>query len=62
MSGTDKMNITEYQRFKVFLEKACGILLGDGKQYLIDSPLTRLFREEKIASMAELLSLIESPS
>jgi chemotaxis protein methyltransferase CheR len=62
MSGTDKMNITEYQRFKVFLEKACGILLGDGKQYLIESRLTRLFREEKIASMAELLSLIESPS
>jgi chemotaxis protein methyltransferase CheR len=62
MSGTDKGNLTEYPRFKAFLEKACGILLGDGKQYLIDSRLTRLFREEKIASMAELLSLIESPS
>lgn len=61
MSGMDKRNLTEYQRFKTFLEKACGILLGDGKQYLIDSRLTRLFREEKISSMAELLSLIESP-
>jgi chemotaxis protein methyltransferase CheR len=62
MSGTDKKNLMEYQRFKVFLEKACGILLGDGKQYLVDSRLTRLFREENIASMAELLPLIESHS
>ncbi|WP_438971433.1 CheR family methyltransferase [Methylophaga sp.] len=49
----------DYQRFKTFLEHACGIILGEGKQYLIASRLTRLMREEDIASLAELMALIE---
>ncbi len=56
------MTSVEYQRFKTFLEQTCGILLGDGKQYLIDSRLARLLRMEKIASITALLSRIEQPS
>ena len=56
---TDKISPTEYERFKHFLEQACGITLGDGKQYLIVSRLTRLLRDEKIASFTELLTAIE---
>jgi len=53
------MTTVEYQQFQAFLEQTCGILLGEGKQYLIDSRLARLLRTEKIASITVLLSLIE---
>ncbi|MBE0439361.1 MAG: protein-glutamate O-methyltransferase CheR [Gammaproteobacteria bacterium] len=50
---------SDYDRFKLFLEQACGIILGNGKEYLIASRLTKLLRDEKIASVAELLTAIE---
>lgn len=50
---------SDYQRFKTFLEQACGILLGEGKQYLIASRLTRLLRDEDIASLSALMKAIE---
>jgi len=49
----------EYKKFSNFLEKACGITLGDGKEYLITSRLRKLLRDEKIASVAELLTALE---
>jgi len=49
----------EYDQFKLFLEQACGIVLGEGKQYLITSRLTRLLRDEEMASIAELLTAIQ---
>lgn len=53
-------NITpeDYKKFKDFLEKSCGITLGEGKQYLIASRLNKLLRDEKIASVSELLEAI----
>ncbi|MFJ2531833.1 hypothetical protein ACIOVE_26605, partial [Pseudomonas helmanticensis] len=29
----------DFEQFRVFLEKACGILLGENKQYLVSSRL-----------------------
>lgn len=52
----------EYDQFKLFLEQACGIVLGEGKQYLIASRLTRLLRDEGMATIAELLSAIHRNS
>lgn len=49
----------DYDRFKLFLEQACGILLGEGKQYLITSRLTKLLRDENISSVSALLHAIE---
>jgi len=49
----------DYDRFKLFLEQACGILLGEGKQYLITSRLTKLLRDENIPSVSALLQAIE---
>jgi chemotaxis protein methyltransferase CheR len=40
MSDANKISADEYQQFKSFLEETCGILLGEGKQYLIVSRLT----------------------
>jgi chemotaxis protein methyltransferase CheR len=33
LQGND-ISQTDYERFRLFLEQACGIVLGDGKQYL----------------------------
>lgn len=52
----------DYDRFKLFLERSCGILLGDGKQYLITSRLTKLLRQENMASFSELVAAIERGS
>jgi len=52
----------EYDQFKLFLEQACGIVLGEGKQYLITSRLTRLIRDEGMASIAELLAAVQRNS
>jgi len=49
----------DYEHFKTFLEDACGILLGEGKQYLIVSRLTKLLREENIATVTELLAALK---
>lgn len=49
----------DYNRFKLFLEQASGILLGEGKQYLISSRLTKLLRDENIPSVSLLLQAIE---
>ena len=49
----------EYKKFKNFLENACGITLGEGKQYLITSRLARLLRTERISSVSELLAALQ---
>jgi chemotaxis protein methyltransferase CheR len=44
-----------YEEFRAFLEKACGIVLGDNKQYLVTSRLSRLMAEQGIANLNELV-------
>ncbi len=60
MSDTLTITAKDYERFKLFLEKACGIILGNGKEYLITSRLTKILRNENIGSLDLLLNLIES--
>jgi len=59
MLQTLDVSQADYERFKKFLEEACGILLGEGKQYLIVSRLTRLLRDEEIANVTDLLHALE---
>ena len=49
----------EYDAFRGFLEEASGILLGDGKQYLVSSRLNRLLEEHKLAGFGELLERLQ---
>lgn len=53
------INEHDYQQFRRFLERACGIVLGEGKQYLITSRLTRLMRDENIDSIEALLKALQ---
>jgi chemotaxis protein methyltransferase CheR len=51
----------DYEAFKDFLQRACGILLGNGKEYLVSSRLSSVMKEAGIASLGELLKQIKSP-
>ncbi|MBU2873939.1 CheR family methyltransferase [Marinobacter salexigens] len=49
----------EYEAFKSFLQDACGILLGDNKQYLVKSRLRRILEENNLNSLGELLERLK---
>ncbi len=57
MSTTEKQTLSpgEYQDFQEFLQEACGIQLGAGKEYLVSSRLGNLMRHYAIPSVSELL-------
>ena len=50
----------DFQVFREFLEKACGIVLGDNKQYLVASRLNRLLEQQGIQSLGELVTRIQT--
>ncbi len=49
----------EYRDFRSFLEKACGIVLGENKQYLVSSRLSRVMHEFDLKSFGELVAAIK---
>jgi len=50
---------TEYQSFSTFLEEACGITLGENKQYLIASRLQKLMDSVDIANLGDLVARLQ---
>ena len=50
----------DYQNFRVFLEQACGIVLGEHKHYLVSSRLRHLLSEYSIPSVGELIRRMEN--
>lgn len=52
----------EYRNFQQFLEKACGIVLGDNKHYLVSSRLNRLMRESNIPTLQVLVDNLNKSS
>ncbi|MEJ2344671.1 MAG: protein-glutamate O-methyltransferase CheR [Gammaproteobacteria bacterium] len=48
----------EYGDFREFLEKACGIVLGDNKQYLVSSRLNRILAEYELESLGQLVRVL----
>lgn len=57
-SDSSKHTADEYTQFRAFLEKNCGIVLGDNKNYLIDSRLRKIFREHDVKSLGDLVKQI----
>ncbi|WP_336368231.1 CheR family methyltransferase [Marinobacter sp. C2H3] len=51
----------EYDAFKTFLQDACGILLGENKQYLVKSRLRRILEENSLDSLGQLLDRLQRP-
>ena len=54
-----EMSADEYKRFQQVLEKSSGILLGNGKEYLVTSRLRRLMEREAIGSVGDLVTTME---
>lgn len=52
---------SEYAQFRQFLERSCGIMLGDNKNYLIDSRLRNILKDNDIKSLADLVRDIDRP-
>jgi chemotaxis protein methyltransferase CheR len=50
----------EYHKFCQFLERQCGIILGDSKQYLVRSRLTPLLNQFSFKSLSEFLAAVHS--
>lgn len=49
----------EYEAFKTFLQDACGILLGENKQYLVKSRLRRIMEENGLNTLSDLLERVK---
>ncbi|MBV1883733.1 MAG: protein-glutamate O-methyltransferase CheR [Pseudomonadales bacterium] len=50
----------DYEAFRLFLEKSCGIILGDDKHYLVQSRLKKLFKDKEISNLQALIREIEN--
>jgi len=55
---TESFSPDEYKNFQIFLEKACGIVLGANKHYLVSSRLNRLMKENNISTLQELVNIL----
>ncbi|TBU96809.1 CheR family methyltransferase [Stutzerimonas kirkiae] len=49
----------DFEQFRIFLEKSCGILLGSNKQYLVSSRLNKLMAQHGFKSLGELLKAMQ---
>lgn len=54
------MTLSEYKIIQNFLNESCGIVLTDGKQYLVKNRLSRLLEPFKLASFSELTTVIQA--
>lgn len=55
MSISKTLGPQEFEAFRNFLQDACGILLGDNKQYLVTSRLSKIMAQQKLASLTDLM-------
>ncbi|MGD8177322.1 CheR family methyltransferase [Marinimicrobium sp. ARAG 43.8] len=52
----------EFDHFRQFLRDACGIALGDNKQYLVSNRIRRLLEEHKLSSFSDLVRALKQNS
>lgn len=50
----------DFDQFRVFLEKTCGILLGNNKQYLVSSRLNKLMEQQGLKNLGDLVRKIQA--
>lgn len=59
LAARDKVDQVEFDQFRQFLEDACGISLGDNKQYLVTNRMRRLMDDHKIANFGDLVRTLK---
>ena len=50
----------DYEAFQKYLQEVCGIVLGQGKEYLVASRLSALMRSNDLHSVGDLLKQVSS--
>ncbi|WP_027330838.1 CheR family methyltransferase [Marinimicrobium agarilyticum] len=55
----DNFDQAEFDHFRQFLQEACGIALGDNKQYLVSNRIRRLLEEYKLSSFSDLVRALK---
>lgn len=58
-ADSDKIAISDYEKFRTFLQQTCGIVLGDNKQYLVVSRLKKIQDEIGASSLGQLLERLQ---
>lgn len=58
--AAEAITTDDYDAFRIFLEDASGIVLGDNKQYLVTSRLTRLMTDNEIVDFGSLMGRMKS--
>jgi chemotaxis protein methyltransferase CheR len=53
--GSFTISKDEFKQFSEYLEKSCGILLAEHKQYLVQSRLGKIMKEQSMSSLDDLL-------
>lgn len=58
LGSTNAITPKGYDVFRAYLEKVCGIMLSDNKQYLVASRLGKILEREKITKLEDLVALL----
>jgi chemotaxis protein methyltransferase CheR len=58
MLDDQQFTLDDYQAFRVFLDQACGIVLGDNKQYLVANRMRRIMDDLQIKSLTALVARV----
>ncbi len=53
------MDQNDFNQFRQFLEDACGISLGENKQYLVSNRIRKILEDNKIDNLGELVRLLK---
>lgn len=59
--GSFRISPDEFKLFSQFLEKNCGILLAEHKQYLVQSRLGKIMQESSMGGLSDLVKSLERP-
>jgi len=55
----DNFDQAEFDHFRQFLQEACGIALGDNKQYLVSNRIRRLLEEYQLQTFSDLVRALK---
>ena len=54
--NNNNLSQDDFDQFRQFLQDACGIFLGENKQYLVTTRIRRILEEQGIGSLGELVT------
>jgi len=52
----------DYKTFRTFLDQACGIVLGDNKQYLVANRMRRIMEDLQLTTLSSLVARVNQQS